>query len=132
MASDDLSQSDYFSDDAATFGDRIAAARETIGMDQEDLAKRLGVKLKTVRAWEEDLAEPRANKLQMLSGVLNVSMRWLLTAEGPGVDAPSAELDEADEMPALLAEMRALRSEAAQLGEKLGRLEKRMRAAMRS
>jgi transcriptional regulator with XRE-family HTH domain len=37
-------------------------------MSQADLARKLGVKLKTdPQNWENDLAEPRANKLQMLS-----------------------------------------------------------------
>ena len=63
---------DWYGPDAATFGDRIAAAREAAGMGQEKLARRLGVKLKTLHGWENDLAEPRANKLQMLAGLLNV------------------------------------------------------------
>ncbi|KAG1647613.1 Succinate dehydrogenase assembly factor 2, mitochondrial [Nymphon striatum] len=78
MSDDDT----YFSNDSATFGDRVAAAREAQGLKQDELAKKLGVKLKTVRGWEDDVDEPRANKLSMLSGMLNVSMRWLLTGEG--------------------------------------------------
>lgn len=131
MASDEPQPTDYFSEDTATFGDRVAAGREALGMGQAELAKRLGVKLKTIRAWEEDLAEPRANKLQMLSGILNVSMRWLLTGEGPGVEAPLDSIDVDADMVGLLAELRATRNEAVQLGERLGRLEKRLRAAMR-
>ena len=69
----------YFTDEIATFGDRLAAAREAVGFSQDDLAARLGVLGKTIRKWEEDRAEPRANKLQMLAGVLNVSMPWLLS-----------------------------------------------------
>ena len=38
---------------------------------------------------ENDLTEPRANKLQMLAGVLNVSIMWLLTGEGQGLDDPA-------------------------------------------
>ena len=73
--SDTSQNSGYYSDDAATFGDRVAAAREAIGLGQSDLARRLGIKEKTLRGWEEDTAEPRANKLQMVAGILNVSMR---------------------------------------------------------
>lgn len=123
---------DWFSDDAATFGDRMAAARELTGLSQEDLAARLGVKDKTIKAWENDTAEPRANKLQMLAGVLNVSMRWLLTGEGEGVTAPEDQVELSADISALLAEMRELRGQAAALADRIGRLEKRLRVALKS
>lgn len=129
---DAAESTDYFSDEHATFGDRVAAAREAVGLGQVDLARRLGVKEKTIRAWEDDTAEPRANKLQMLSGVLNVSMRWLLTGDGDGVEAPGSTGELEPDVSALLVEMRALRGEAVQLGEKIGRLEKRLRATLQS
>ena len=44
----------WFSDDAATFGDRLTAARESAGLGQEELARRIGVKPSTLRSWEED------------------------------------------------------------------------------
>ena len=81
---------DWYGPEAATFGDRVAAAREQTGMTQAMLAKRLGVRLSTLRGWEDDLSEPRANRLSMLAGLLNVSMMWLITGEGEGVDAPEA------------------------------------------
>ncbi len=121
---------DWYSEDAATFGDRLAAAREHLGMTEEDVARRLGVKSDTVRKWEGDLAEPRANKLQMLSGILNVSLRWLLTGEGAELDAPGAEtLDR--EVADLLREFRGLRSEMTRTIERMGILEKRLRGALR-
>ena len=121
---------DWYSENTATFGDRVAAAREQLSMSDEDLARRLGVKVDTVQRWENDLAEPRANKLQMLSGILNVSLRWLLTGEGVDVDAP---LDSAvsPEVTEILREFRALRSDMARSIERMGVLEKRLRAAMR-
>ena len=75
----EAAEKNWYSNDAATFGDRVAAARESRQMTQKALAKRLGVGLKTIEGWENDLSEPRANKLQMLSGVLDVSIPWLLT-----------------------------------------------------
>ena len=36
---------DWYGPEAATFGDRVAAAREQTGMTQAMLAKRLGVRL---------------------------------------------------------------------------------------
>ncbi len=122
---------DWYSDDAATFGDRMAAAREATGLSQHDLAARLGVKDKTIKAWENDTAEPRANRLQMLAGVLNVSMRWILTGEGQGVASPEDQGEISADISALLAEMRELRGQAAALGERIGRLEKRLRANLK-
>ena len=40
---------DWYSDEAATFGDRVAAARDATGMSQRELAARLGVKEKTIK-----------------------------------------------------------------------------------
>lgn len=118
---------DWFSEDTATFGDRLAAAREAENMSQSALARRLGVKLKTLRGWEEDLSEPRANKLQMVSGILNVSMRWLLTGEGEGVDEPEDEPSEHPEVRDLLLEIRDIKMQMNRSADQLGRLEKRLR-----
>lgn len=119
----------WYSNEAATFGDRVAAAREACSMSQKKLAKSLGVALKTVEGWENDVSEPRANKLQTLSGVLNVSIPWLLTGEGVGV-VPEAEETTAPEMAELLSEMRVLRNEMLRSAERLGILEKRMKGAL--
>jgi len=35
---------EWFSEEAATFGDRLAAAREDAGLSQKALAERLGVR----------------------------------------------------------------------------------------
>ena len=120
-------QTDWYGPEAATFGDRIAAAREAAGMGQEKLARRLGVKLKTLQGWENDLSEPRANRLQMLAGLLNVSMGWLLTGEGEGLPAPddATSVLPADVNEALL-EIRALKTQMQTAGDRLGRLEKNL------
>jgi transcriptional regulator with XRE-family HTH domain len=122
-------QAGWYSNEAATFGDRVAAGREALGFTQTDLAKRLGVKLKTVQNWEDDLSEPRANKLQMLAGVLNVSLMWLLNGEGDGLDAPGEQEISAD-MASVLSEIREMRLEATETAARLGRLEKRLRKAL--
>ena len=119
----------WYSDAAATFGDRITAAREAVGLSQEDLSRRLGVKLKTIRAWEEDLAEPRANKLQMLAGLLNVSIRWLLTGEGEGVAAPD-EGQVPAEISALLVELRDIKTQLLRSADRVALIEKRLRSAV--
>lgn len=82
--------SGYFDDASATLGDRIAAARGSTGLTQSGLAARLGVSAKVVSGWENDRSEPRANRLAMLSGMLGVSVAWLLTGMGDGVPEPDA------------------------------------------
>ncbi len=121
---------EWFSNETATFGDRLAAAREALGMSDQDLARRIGVKLETLRNWEQDLAEPRASKLNRLAGVLNVSFRWLLTGEGEGVELGGRPASGPDAVH-LLTELRELRSEMVAQAEQLGRLEKRLAAALR-
>jgi len=121
---------DYFRDDAATFGDRLAAAREARGLTPSQLASRVGVRLGTVQNWESDRSEPRANKLQMLAGLLNVSIVWLLTGQGEGgVDADGAVED--PETLSLLSEMREIRLGMARLIERAARVEKRLRSLER-
>ena len=122
---------DWYGPEAATFGDRVAAAREQTGMPQAMLAKRLGVRLATLRGWEEDLSEPRANRLSMLAGLLNVSMMWLINGEGEGVDAPEAgETARRVDLEEVLADMRALRTDLLKKAETVGKLEKRIRRLM--
>ena len=119
----------WYSNEAATFGDRVAAARESRQMTQKALAKRLGVGLKTIEGWENDLSEPRANKLQMLSGVLDVSIPWLLIGDGAGVD-PVNDMAETPEVSELMSELRFLRAEMLQSAEKLGVIEKRLKGSL--
>lgn len=117
---------DWFSEARATFGDRLAAAREAAGLSQKGLARRLGVKAKTVTAWENDLAEPRANRLQMLAGLLNVSLMWLLNGEGDGV-APPGEDTLGKDARAVLLEMREVRADIDDASTRLARLEKHLK-----
>lgn len=124
-------ESGWFSPDAATFGDRLTAAREGAALDQAGLAQRLGVHLETLREWEQDLSEPRANRLQMLAGMLNVSIRWLLTGEGDGPEGPLADVPAAPAVQAALAEMARMRASMQVMAGDLARLEKTLRAAIR-
>lgn len=121
----------WYSDEAATFGDRLTAAREALGLSQEEVARRLGVRLRTIRAWEGDAAEPRGNKLQMLAGLLNVSIRWLLTGAGEGVAEPG-QAEVPPEITALLTELRDVKSELTRAADRVAIIEKRLRSAVRS
>ena len=119
--------SDWFDPETSTFGDRVAGAREVAGMTQEELAKRLGVKLVTLQNWENDMAEPRANKLSMLAGMLNVSIMWLLEGEGEGVDVLDQTTD-AQDMAGIIAEIVDLKARSLRTANRLSALEKRLRA----
>lgn len=121
---------DWYSDDTATFGDRLAAARDHAGLSQRDVADQLGVKTSTLLAWEEDRKEPRANRLSMLSGLLGVSLSWLMTGEGDGPEAPAEDGEMPAEVGTILAQIRATRSEITSASERLARLEKQLRRAL--
>lgn len=121
---------DWYDPAATTFGDRLAGAREQAGMSQTDLAKRLGVKLATLKSWEDDFSEPRANKLQMLAGILNVSLSWILTGEGEGIDAPDDVVETPGDMQELLLEIRDIRAQMSRSSDRLGLLEKALRTRL--
>ena len=129
MTETDGTEAGWYSDAAATFGDRLAAARETKGLSQPALAARLGVEDELLRQWEDDLAEPRANALQSMASMLDVSMAWLMTGAGEGLAPPE---DAEAQMPQpllsdLIADIRLLRAEMLRASEKMAQLEKRMR-----
>jgi len=117
----------WYSNETATFGDRLADARMAQGMTQEDLARRLGVKLATLARWENDIAEPRANRLSMTSGLLNVSLRWLLTGDGEGLSAPTDDEAMPHDVTEILTELRQTQGELVRLANRVGHLEKRLR-----
>ena len=122
---------DWYGPDTATFGDRLAAARDATSMTQQQLAKRLGIKVATLKAWEGDLSERRANRLSMLAGLLNVSITWLINGEGEGVDSPEETPEISQEMSDLLIEMRTLKSTLKESSDRLGRLEKQLRQKLK-
>ncbi len=120
----DTLEENWYTNENATFGDRLVAAREACQLTPKALAKRMGVAAKTVEKWENDLSEPRANKLQMLSGILNVSIPWLLTGEGQDIEVmPEGSTDIMN----LLTEVRSLRFEMVSAAERLAILEKRLK-----
>ena len=68
--------------DMDTMGGRLTRARDATGLTARDLAWRLGVKVATVNAWERDRSQPATHRLNMLSGLLSVSISWLLHGVG--------------------------------------------------
>lgn len=100
-------------------------------MTQGALAKRLGVKPKSLQNWEEDLSEPRANRLSMLAGILNVSMVWLITGEGEGLSDPDEDDTLAPDINEVLVELRSLRAQFKSRTDQLARLEKKLRILLK-
>ena len=84
MSTTNLEKNDYFNETIATLGDRLSAARNAKGLTVSGLAEKLGVEVHAVEAWEGDADAPRAKRTQMLAGLLNVSIVWLMSGEGNG------------------------------------------------
>lgn len=123
---------DWFAPESATFGDRLVAARDIAGLTQEAFARRLGVRIDTVRAWENDRSEPRANRLSMMAGLMNVSIMWLLNGEGAGPENPDSSPDTGTAAADALSELRALRTELGDTLARLDRVERQLEKAAHS
>jgi transcriptional regulator with XRE-family HTH domain len=91
----------------------------------------MGLKVTTIDKWEEDLAEPRANRLQMMSGLLGVSLTWLLTAKGEGPDGPDGGAPVTADLRDILNELRQVRSDLVRETDRIGVLEKRLRQVLK-
>ena len=59
-----------------TLGARISKAREQSGLSLTTAAKLAGIKRETLKSWEVDASEPRASKVNMLAGILGVSVTY--------------------------------------------------------
>lgn len=80
--------------DNDTFGGRFSRARDVAGLSTKELAWRLGVKTSTIHAWETDRSQPGSRRLALLSGLLGVSLSWLLHGVGIGPVESELELSE--------------------------------------
>ena len=120
---------DWYGPDKATFGDRLVAAREKSNLSQQDLAKRLGVKNSTIKSWENDNSEPRANRLSMLAGLLNVSIKWLISAEGSGVEETEKSYETPDYLQEAFKELMALKVNLLKNVDRINIIENKLRAS---
>lgn len=107
--------------DRDTVGGRISRAREASGLSGKDLAWRLGVKNVTVKGWESDRAQPSSHRLVALSGLLQVSLSWILHGVGIGPSEEDDPVHEAagEEVAAQIARLRLLHVETGTLIEQL-------------
>lgn len=105
--------------DRDTMGGRLSRARDAAGMTVAELAGRLGVKSSTIQAWESDRSQPRANRLTMLAGVLNVSLSWLLH----GIGASPADESRSELVQAVSANLIRLRRLHDETGRMIAQIE---------
>ncbi|MEI5680298.1 MULTISPECIES: helix-turn-helix domain-containing protein [unclassified Mesorhizobium] len=101
--------------DLDTIGGRLSRAREASGMSVKQLAWRLGVKMSTITAWESDRSQPGAHRLNMVSGILNVSLSWVLHGVGTGPIEPEDDSDMIETVGAQLDRLRLLHAETGSL-----------------
>lgn len=114
--------------DKDTLGGRLSRARDASGMSAAQFARRLGVKTATVQAWENDRSEPRANRLSMVAGLLNVGVPWLLHGVGNApVDDPRI-----DAVTVLRGQLEKARTAYAELGAHLDRIEEELKRLHRA
>ncbi len=126
MQTDPPEAKDYFTENVATFGDRLEAARLAKGITTRQLAAQIGVKTKTVEAWENNSKEPRANKVQMLAGLLNVSIMWLISGQGNGTYDVVETFDRPEGINDALAEMRQVKRALLKAVDRIEALEARL------
>lgn len=105
--------------DLDTIGGRLSRAREAAGLSVKDMAWRLGLKIATIKAWESDRAQPDARMLTMISGLLGVSLSWVLHGVGTSPD----ERDDAALVDSVGSQLDRLRLLHAETGHLITRIE---------
>jgi transcriptional regulator with XRE-family HTH domain len=115
-----------FHESIATFGDRLTAARDAKGLTTASLAQKLGVDVATMEIWENDTDMPRANRIQMLAGMLNVSIIWLISGEGNGTTNIADNYERPTAINDAIGEITQLKDTLTAALEKLEALEQRL------
>lgn len=121
-----LEKNDHFNETAATFGDRLEAARETKGLTVNGLAEKLGVNVRDVESWESDADAPRGNLTQLLAGLLNVSIVWLISGIGNGTSEVADSYERPTGVNDALGEISLLTATLSGALNKLEKLEQRL------
>ncbi len=122
------SQSTAFERATPTIGTRIAAARNAKGLTVHALSEKLGVNDGVIEAWETDEREPRSNRIQMLAGLLNVSIMWLITGDSNGTDHIEQTHDRDPLINDALGEIAQLKDTLSASLDKLAALETRLKS----
>jgi len=113
LSGTDLGQS--LDDAVADVGQRIAEARIAAAMSPTDFSEQLGVTEATVAAWEAGEQRPRSNRLLAISGMLGVSVSWLMIGRG---DTPPSRAAASAVGP----ELAEIRSELTAITQRIDRL----------
>ena len=109
--------------DADTLGGRLSRTRESKGLSVALVARRVGVKPKTILEWESDRSEPSVEHLTLIERVLDVNLVWLLHGVG---DAPADDIGP-DPLLAIAAQLEKLQKMHADTGQIIERLQREMR-----
>lgn len=109
--------------DADTLGGRLSRTRESKGLSIPHVARRVGVKPKTIQEWESDRSEPSVEHLKLVVGVLDVSMVWLLHGVG---EAPADDIGP-DPLLAIAAQLEKLQAMHNDAGQIILRLQRELR-----
>lgn len=64
-----------------SLGYRLLMARRNAGMEQADIATKVGVSQTTVSRWERDLAEPKPSQLRQVAEATDTPYTWLMGAD---------------------------------------------------
>ena len=75
------------------------------------------------------ITQSRANRLSMLAGLLNVSITWLISAEGSGVEDPEKSYEMPDDLQESLNELTALRINLLKTVDRVISIENKLRAS---
>lgn len=67
---------------APGFDTRLRTAMERAGINQSELARRLGIRPQSVQGWVSGESEPRRHRIDQIARVLEVSPRWLRAGGG--------------------------------------------------
>ena len=104
----------------------LEAARLAKGLTVDGLASKLGVDVSRVEAWESDADAPRANRIQLLAGLLNVSIVWLISGESDGTSRVADTYERPLGVNDTLGEISQLKATLSGALDKLEKLERRL------
>lgn len=75
------------------FGDRLQRLRTAAGLNQAELARRMGVSAPSVSGWEQGRAHPKPNRMAALAAILGVPTAQLAGDGAPEDSSPEAVQD---------------------------------------
>jgi transcriptional regulator with XRE-family HTH domain len=92
----------------SVFGDFVKLRREELSMDQNDLARELGVQQQTVSKWEQAKAVPKPQRISRLADVLRVDLSDLMRYAGYLTSGESEEAQAEEPFHVLLGQVSRL------------------------